>query len=61
MAKTAIESLLAVIVAETAPHINRVMELHVPPVIMEIFQCIAWGSAGVLAVIAVIRHYKRSK
>lgn len=59
MAAKAIGSFIAVLVAEITPEANKVMELHVPPIVMEIFQCIAWASAGVLATLAIIKHYKR--
>lgn len=61
MSHKALGSIISVIIAESAPSINKVMELHVPPVIMESFQCLAWLSAFIIAVIAVFRYKKERK
>lgn len=61
MPHKAIGSLIAVLTAELAPTVNRVAQLHVPPIIMESFQCIAWFSAFVIAIVAVFRYRKENK
>lgn len=54
----ALGSIISVVIAETAPSVNKVMELHVPPIVMESFQCLAWLSAFIIAVIAVFKYIK---
>lgn len=58
MNKTTFGTVLSVLIAEVSPLANKVYEMHVPPVVMEVFQCVAWGSAGVMAFVWVIRLIK---
>lgn len=53
--------ILSILIAETAPSVNKIMELHVPPIVMECFQLLAWLSAFIIAVVAVFRYIKERK
>lgn len=54
-------SIISVAIAESAPSVGRAMEWHIPPVVMESFQCLAWLSAFIIAVIAVFKYNKQTK
>lgn len=61
MPHKAIGSIIVATIAEVAPSINKFGDLHIPPVIMESFQCLAWFSAFILAVIAFFKYKKQIK
>lgn len=58
MTHSTIGSISAIVLAEATPLINRVAQLHIPPIVMEIFQLIAWASAAVIAFVGVMRYIK---
>lgn len=61
MAHKALLSAGAAAIGTVAPFINEVVELRVPSIFMDIFQCVAWLSAGVIAIITFLKYIKNSK
>jgi len=58
-----INKLLLIIGAATTGSVLPYAEspLRIPPIVMDVFQCIAWGSAGIIAIITVIKYLKNKK
>lgn len=61
MSGKAVASIIAALTGSAAPYLENSIPLRIPPIAMDIFQCIAWGSAGVIAIITFLKYLKDKK
>lgn len=53
-------TVVAASTAEVTPLVNSVYSLHIPPIMMELFQCGAWGAAVIIAIIGAANYYNKN-